>query len=168
MKLLILAWWLMALISSANPAYKHGKTGTPEHKIWIDMRQRCENPNRSNFKHYGGRGIRVCERWQSFEAFFADMGERPTPEHSIERKDNDGPYSPDNCKWATPSEQRHNYSRNHWITIDGRRQTIGDWAKERGLDERLIRIRLRRGMSEHAAVMFAKAPNVGGRRKRFA
>ena len=156
----------MALTKSSNPAYKHGMVGTREYNVWVDMRQRCSNPNRGNFKFYGGRGISVCREWNSsFMAFLSDMGLRPTPEHTIERIDNDGPYAPWNCKWATASEQRHNYSRNHWIEVDGRRQTIGDWAKERGIGEDLIRIRIRRGISERDAVMIPRQPNIGGRRK---
>lgn len=159
--------WLQMLLTKAdNPAYKHGMSGLPEHKVWIDMRQRCQNRNRGNFKFYGGRGITVCGRWnRSFLAFVEDMGFRPSPKHTIERIDNNGPYAPWNCKWATASEQRHNYSRNRWLKIDGRRQTIGDWASERGLDERLIRIRIRRGISERDAVMTPVQPNTGGKRR---
>lgn len=109
------------------------------------MRQRCENPKRDNYKHYGGRGIVVCERWKTFENFLADMGERPTPKHSIDRIDVNGNYEKDNCKWSTVIEQRNNMTSNRWIVIDGERRTIGDWAKRAGIDERLIRIRLKRG-----------------------
>lgn len=140
-----------------NPSYKHGLADTPIHKIWIDMRQRCENPNRHNYKHYGGRGIKVCERWQVFENFLADMGNRP-PGLTLERINTNGDYEPGNCKWATIIEQRNNMRSNHWITIDGTRKTIGTWAKERGWDERFIRMRLRRGMSERDAVMRPKNP----------
>jgi hypothetical protein len=76
------------------------------------MRKRCSNPNDARFKHYGGRGIRVCERWDSFERFFADMGPRP-PGYSIERINNDGNYEPGNCKWLPKTEQAKNRSRFH-------------------------------------------------------
>ena len=87
----------------------HGKTKTREYRSWAGMINRCENPNIPDYKRYGGRGISVCERWRSsFEAFFEDMGPRPSPSHSIDRVDNGGNYEPSNCRWATPKEQAAN------------------------------------------------------------
>lgn len=91
---------------------KHGRWGTPEYRCWHMMRQRCQNPKAKGYKYYGGRGIKVCDRWKKFDNFFADMGEKPTPDHSIERMDFNGDYEPDNCKWATDIEQNNNTRRN--------------------------------------------------------
>lgn len=78
------------------------------YSTWQGMRQRCNNKKTNNYQHYGGRGIKVCERWDSFANFLADMGERPSPRHTLDRIDNDGDYEPDNCKWSTRVEQISN------------------------------------------------------------
>lgn len=86
---------------------KHGRTRTPTYNCWANMKARCENKNRSDFKNYGGRGICVCESWSEFANFLADMGEKPGG-LSIDRIDNNGNYEPGNCRWATASQQRRN------------------------------------------------------------
>ena len=83
----------------------------PLYAVWSAMRQRCSNPRNKDYRHYGGRGITVCDRWAVFENFLADMGERPGPGYSIDRVDNDQGYFPENCRWATQSEQVRNSRR---------------------------------------------------------
>lgn len=131
--------------------YRHGKTKTRTHRIWQNMRGRCRNPNLPDFKHYGGRGITVCERWNVFENFLADMGECP-PGLSIDRIDVNGNYEPGNCRWATQKEQTNNQRKNVRLTLNGRTQTLQQWADELKLDASMIRWRLDEGWSVERAL----------------
>jgi hypothetical protein len=119
-------------------ATKHGLSDTPEFNAWNQMHDRCRRQNHPAFMHYGGRGISVCERWSDFANFLADMGERPTPKHSLDRIDNNGNYSPDNCRWALPRTQTRNQSTTVMLAHDGRTQCIMDWANELGVSHAVI------------------------------
>jgi hypothetical protein len=100
----------LAAEKSTKRATIHGDAGSDEHHCWLGMLSRCSNPNATKYSSYGGRGIKVCDRWrESYSNFLADMGRKPTPQHSIDRyPDNDGNYEPTNCRWATKLEQRLN------------------------------------------------------------
>lgn len=104
---------------------KHGRKGTPLYNIWVSMRQRCGNPKRPRFHRYGGRGITVCERWCSFQNFFEDMGERPSPDHDLHRCDNDGNYEPGNCIWL-PHLEHMRLHRLQVVAEIERRSVQGD------------------------------------------
>ncbi len=124
----------------------------PEYKVWSNMLQRCTNPLSPRYADYGGRGITVCERWTSFENFFEDMGRRPSATHSIDRKDNDGPYSPENCQWADDVQQGKNRRSNVRLTAHGETMTIAEWARRTGLARQTIEKRIARGWSAEAVV----------------
>lgn len=115
---------------------KHGMAASPENKIWRGIKDRCLNSNAPAFPKYGARGITVCERWcgeDGFANFYADMGPRPSPSHSIDREDNDGPYEPGNCRWATDFEQAANRRGVHRIEYGGEILTIAEISRRTGV-----------------------------------
>lgn len=146
-----------ALTEKKSRAGSGGKTcagASPERHVWLAMRSRCNKPNNPAFCNYGGRGIKVCDRWQdSFENFLADMGNRPSPKHSIDRfPDGDGNYEPGNCRWATTSEQAATRRTTRLITVDGITLPISHWAQQAGINYQTICKRLESGWSESDAV----------------
>lgn len=129
----------------------------PEYAIWEAMLQRCRNKKCKVYANYGGRGINVCEQWWKFENFYADMGPRPSAKHSIERNDNDGPYDPGNCTWATRDKQNRNNRHNRWHTMDGKTMVIADWADQHGMKRNTLSQRLSRGMDIREALFASVA-----------
>lgn len=112
----------------------HGMTKTKIFSLWSSMIERCSNPNKDRYAGYGGRGIYVCDRWKVFENFYADMGERPEG-HSLDRIDNDGPYSPENCRWAPIKTQNRNKQRTRFLVVGGVRKPLMAVADELGISK---------------------------------
>ena len=131
----------------ADRLRKHDKVGTRIYRIWVNMVQRCTNPKVRVYKYYGGRGITFQDSWKEFDKFYADMGEPPTDQHTLERQDVDQGYTKENCIWATLEEQMANKRNNHSITYDGRTQILAQWARELGVHHATIRNRLLKGWS---------------------
>jgi len=124
------------------------------YKIWIDMKRRCRGKNNHHSQNHGNKGIKVCERWlHSFENFLADMGPRPSLKHSIERRDNNKDYCPENCYWGTATDQSNNTNRNRLITINNRVQTVAQWCRETGQNPCRVYRRLHDGWNEVDAVL---------------
>lgn len=131
-----------------NPPQKtHGMTKTKEYKIWAGMKRRCNSKVEENYPLYGGRGIKVCEKWLKFENFYRDMGDAPSDQHTIDRLDCDGNYDPDNCRWATWEEQQRNRRNNHLIVYNGQTKTIAEWAEITGINRANIWWRNNQGWS---------------------
>ena len=143
---------------NARRHHTHGASGTrslggehrgawPEYGIWNAMRQRCANANDRHWKEYGGRGITVCERWASFANFIEDLGRRPDPTLTLERRDNECNYEPGNCFWATRTEQANNKRNNKMLTYAGRSLSISAWGRETGLPASALYKRVEMGWS---------------------
>jgi hypothetical protein len=137
------------LLSKRNTT--HGMSHTTEYEIWLGMLKRCRNPNCHAYERYGGRGIDVCERWESFENFFSDMGNRPEG-MSIDRVDNDKGYFLDNCRWASPMQQARNSRMNKIVNVDGVSMCISEWAEVVGMKQDTVGMRMLRGWSGEKAV----------------
>jgi len=139
----------------------HGRTknairkNSSEYWIWNTMKHRCTNPNHTQHKDYGNRGIKVCDRWQSFENFYADMGQKPDG-LSLERRDNNKGYSPSNCYWADRKTQNSNKRNNHYIEAGGTKKTLTEWARCTGISHATIIARINAGWPSHIAATAPK------------
>ena len=124
----------------------HGMSNTREYTTWCMMRKRCTNQNSECYADYGGRGITVCDRWDSFENFYEDMGPRPEG-MTLDRIDNDKGYDKDNCRWATKKEQQNNKRDNIFVTAYGQTLTLSEWAELMGIPRTRLYSRVRQGWS---------------------
>lgn len=131
---------------------RHGLTKSPEYQVWTHIHHRCENPASQAYKNYGARGVTVCERWATFEAFIFDMGPRPSPGHSLDRIDNAKGYSPENCRWVVSKVQNRNRRGNAHVTFEGKTLPISEWAEIGGFTDAVFRQRLIAGWSMEEAL----------------
>ena len=135
----------VALIGATRRA-PHGMCGSAEYNAWVKMRGRCYNSADSKFSYYGGRGIRVCDRWlASFDNFLADMGRRPGPGWSVDRLDVNGDYDPKNCRWATRTQQARNKRRHRLVEMNGRQVPLSQACEAEGINYSSALYRLNTG-----------------------
>lgn len=158
-------------IAEKGTNYKHGHAANGRRSralsIWSGMHDRCNRPNNHAYQYYGGRGIFVCERWKDFHSFLSDMGE-PGVGMSIDRIDVNGPYSPENCRWANSDVQANNTRSNRKFLFNGELKTIAQIAREIGVPAGTLYSRFNRGLSVNEAVSFgrtnARMDKINGRR----
>ena len=154
-----------AMIAAARLKHgdSRGHTATPEYRVWRSMMQRCFCKTDGAYSNYGGRGITVCERWcgeHGYEHFLADMGRRPTMGHTLDRyPNNDGNYEPDNCRWATATEQGRNRRTNRMITFNGVSKCIAEWSEILSVSRDILRRRIEDGWNVDDALCFPVARN---------
>lgn len=137
--------------------YSHGMSETRVYKIWCSMKNRCTCDTAKDYHRYGGRGITICDEWMdSFEKFYADMGDPPSEDHSIERRDVNGHYTKDNCIWTLPIEQANNRADTVFLTHNGETRSRRDWARLLNISPDTIRSRMQRGRSVSEALTGTK------------
>lgn len=124
----------------------------PLYRTWRNIKCRCYTPSNKDYKLYGARGIKVCERWKDFVSFAVDMWPRPTPHHTIDRMNSNGNYAPGNCRWATRTEQNLNTSQNHFLEHNGMRRTMSEWARDAGISQAAFGSRIKCGWSVERAL----------------
>jgi hypothetical protein len=130
-----------------------------EYRIWNCIQQRCQNPKNPNWPNYGGRGIRLCAQWQTFEGFFADVGPRPSPDLTLDRKDNNGDYEPGNVRWATQAEQIRNRRSSVIVEHAGEKLSVTEWGRRFGIEPKTLKNRL-----FHQKLSFEEATSRPGRK----
>lgn len=139
----------LVIESTKRTKTTHGRTNTREYRIWGNMLSRCRD---KDDPRYGGRGIKVCERWHRFEAFLEDMGECPDPTSELDRIDNDGDYELGNCRWTDKKTNCRNRSSNRRLTYQGRTATVEEWAEHLNIPVRTLRSRIRIGWDDERAL----------------
>lgn len=143
----------LASESKSERKKTHGLRKHPLYHVWSTMRQRCNNPANHKFKDYGGRGIRVCQRWEtSFKNFHDDMVEGYVKGLQIDRIDNNSGYGPDNCRWVTQTTNSRNRRNNHILTLDGESKCLGEWAEITGIQIGTLWYRVSSGWSPEKVV----------------
>ena len=138
---------------------RHGQWETTTYKSWTSMKQRCNNENAPDYHRYGGRGIKVCDEWLDFVNFYNDMGDRPK-DFTLDRVDNDGDYTPDNCKWSSSKEQTRNRRDTNLQKIDGVTMCFKDWCERYGIPRTTVYNRMRR-----SGMTFEQALTSNGRKR---
>jgi hypothetical protein len=150
--------WKRNTLPGTIASTTHGMTHTKEFIAWCGMKQRCLNPKHKSFKRYGGRGITICDRWLKFENFFADMGYAPAG-FTLDRRDNDKGYFPDNCRWASPKHQGRNRRNNRKIILGGVEKTLAEWCENFGRNYYTVHYRLTNGWPVRMALSTPADPN---------
>ncbi len=136
------------LAAESRPAnFRHGMSNSYLHSVWRDMRNRCSNPRHQAYSCYGGRGILVCSRWDSFEAFVEDVGDRPSDRHQLDRIDNDGHYNPGNVRWVVCQANNRNKRNNVKVSWRGKTLCLSEWAERLGIKYGTLYSRYTRGWS---------------------
>lgn len=150
----------------AKALTKHGCAradgATKEWRAWNSMKRRCWKKSDKRYGRYGGRGIAICDRWKMFSFFLEDMGLAPAGNFTLGRIDNDGNYEPSNCRWETPTQQANNKCTSRFIEAFGKRQTLAEWSRYKGIDAETISARLKRGWASDEAVSSALMQNKYG------
>lgn len=136
---------------------KHGLRSHPLYSKWVNMKQRCINTNCCSYSNYGAKGISVCDRWfNSFENFYNDVIDGWRKGLHLDRIDNNGNYTPENCRWVSGKENQNNKSTNVWVTHDGRTHTLAKWAEELGVKDNTLSARRRRGYTDYEVLFGLK------------